>query len=73
MNEDEALLNVSNYQLLLSGRQINGNKKTINHLLKYSNLIIGSIIYGYLMFEGAVFCTHPSLMYPVGSLSVSKF
>ena len=73
MNEDEALFNISNYQLFLSRRQINGNKKIINHLLKYSNLVIGSIIYGYLTIEGAVFCTHPSLMYPVGSLSVGKF
>ena len=73
MNEDEALLNVSNYQLLLSGRQINGNKKAINHLLKYSNLVAGSIISGYFLIEGAVFCTHPSIMYPVGSLAVGKF
>ncbi|PAV68739.1 hypothetical protein WR25_15156 [Diploscapter pachys] len=36
-------------------------------------IFAGSIISGYFLIEGAVFCTHPSIMYPIGSLAVAAW
>ncbi|PAV65094.1 hypothetical protein WR25_20207 [Diploscapter pachys] len=36
-------------------------------------IFAGSIISGYFLIEGAVFCTHPDIMYPIGSLAVAAW
>ncbi|PAV83709.1 hypothetical protein WR25_26628 [Diploscapter pachys] len=39
-------------------------------LVDLCEITVGSIIHGFLMIEGAVYCSYPNLIYPAGSLAL---
>ena len=48
-------------------------------MFKFSNMLeiniitaISSLAYGYLLMEGASFCTHPNLIYNIGAVGMCR-